>query len=85
MYTTYRGRRRLRFQPAVAEVAYFYAYSCENLAPQSITVEVFGISCKLIGLDALILAKRAAGRPKDLEDLAELEMLRERRKREAAG
>jgi hypothetical protein len=57
----------------------------ENLAPQSITVEVFGISCKLIGLDALILAKRAAGRPKDLEDLAELEMLRERRKREAAG
>ena len=60
------------------------AGSYENLVTQSVTVEIFGIQCKLIGLDALILAKRAAGRPKDLEDLAALEMLRERQKRDAA-
>jgi len=36
----------------------------ENLATQSITVDIFGIQCKLIGLDALILAKRALAVPR---------------------
>ena len=35
--------------------------------------------CRVHDLDALIRTKRAAGRPKDLEVLAELELLREPR------
>jgi len=52
--------------------------SYENLVTHSITIDVFGIQCRVISLDALIRAKRAAGRPKDLETLAELETLRDR-------
>ncbi len=51
----------------------------EDLVPESLSVEIFGTKCKVIGLNPLIAAKRAAGRPKDLEDLAELEALRDRR------
>lgn len=50
----------------------------EHLLPHSITVEAFGISCRVLDLETLIQTKRAAGRPKDLEVLAELESLRER-------
>ena len=39
--------------------------------------ELFGHTFRVIALDKLILAKRAAGRPKDLAALAELEMLLE--------
>lgn len=48
-----------------------------DLAERSIAVEVFGFSCRVVTLDALIAMKRAAGRPKDLEVLAELETLRD--------
>lgn len=34
--------------------------------------------CRVLDLDMLIRAKRAAGRAKDLEDLGELEIIRER-------
>jgi predicted nucleotidyltransferase len=50
----------------------------ENLLPHSIAVEVFGISCRVIDLETLIQTKRSAGRPKDLEAIAELEVLRDR-------
>lgn len=40
-------------------------------------IEVFGISCRCLELDRLIQVKRAAGRAKDLEVIAELEALRE--------
>ena len=49
------------------------------ILPHSLAVEVFGIRCRVIDLDTLIRAKRAAGRPKDFEILAELELLRDRR------
>jgi hypothetical protein len=52
----------------------------EALLPESISVAVFGVDCLCIGLDALIRAKRAAGRPKDLEAIAELEALREEKR-----
>ena len=45
----------------------------------SITVGLFGSTYRIIGLEALIRAKRAAGRPKDFEVIAELEALREER------
>jgi hypothetical protein len=43
----------------------------------SMPVELFGRSFAVLTLDALIVSKRAAGRPKDLQVLPELEALRE--------
>jgi hypothetical protein len=40
-------------------------------------VELFGRTYSVLTLDALIASKRAAGRPKDLQALSELEALRE--------
>ena len=49
----------------------------ERLVLHTIAIEVFGVRCLCIDLDTLIHVKRAAGRPKDLEVIAELEALRE--------
>ena len=49
----------------------------EELLPHTIEVEVFGHRCHCLNLEFLIHVKRAAGRPKDLEVVAELEALRE--------
>ena len=49
----------------------------EALMPHTIEIEVFGLRCRCLGLDKLIEVKRAAGRPKDLEAISELETLRE--------
>jgi predicted nucleotidyltransferase len=51
----------------------------ESLLPDSETISVFGVECRCLGLDRLIRVKRAAGRPKDLEAIAELEALRDER------
>ena len=51
----------------------------DALIPHSIVVELFGYRCRCLDLPGLIRAKRAAGRPKDLDVLAELELLREER------
>jgi len=48
----------------------------EELVSHSISIDVFGISCRVLDLDTLIQTKKAAGRPKDFEGLAELEILR---------
>jgi hypothetical protein len=34
---------------------------------------VFGVDCRCLNLESLIEVKRAAGRPKDFEAIAELE------------
>ena len=52
-------------------------FSYEVLRKRSISVELFGMRCRVIDLDALIESKMAAGRPKDLEVIAELETIRE--------
>lgn len=49
----------------------------ETLISHSRKLSVFGIECYCLGLDCLIQAKRDAGRPKDLEVIAELEALRD--------
>jgi predicted nucleotidyltransferase len=49
--------------------------SYEELLEHTIEVEVFGIRCRCLDLSALIWTKRAAGRPKDLEAIAELEVI----------
>lgn len=51
----------------------------ENLLPHCLEVDLFGVRCLCLGLDKLIEVKRAAGRPKDFEAVAELEALREER------
>ncbi|MCZ7607350.1 MAG: hypothetical protein M5U25_15025 [Planctomycetota bacterium] len=53
--------------------------SYEDLLPDTTLEHVFGIECRCITLDKLIEVKRAAGRPKDFEAIAELEAIREER------
>lgn len=53
-----------------------------ELEPHTIWLEVFGIRCRCLDLDTLIDVKRAAGRPKDLEVIAELVAIRESRRRD---
>ena len=53
----------------------------EDLLPDTELVEVFGIKCRCLSLDRLIAVKRAAGRPKDLDAIAELEAIAEERRR----
>jgi len=58
--------------------------SYEDLLPHTITIEVFGVRSLCLDLDWLIRVKRAAGRPRDLDAIAELEALREERDRSGA-
>ena len=51
----------------------------EELLPRTELLTLFGLPCRAVTLDGLIALKRAAGRPKDNEVLAELEALKERR------
>lgn len=53
--------------------------SYEDLLADAVEVTLFGVSCRCLSLDRLIQVKRAAGRPKDLEAIAELEALRDER------
>lgn len=53
----------------------------EDLLPHTIVVQVFGRDTRLLDLPWLIRVKRAAGRPKDLEVIAELEALQEESRR----
>lgn len=50
----------------------------DALYPHSGTHDVLGVNCRVLDLDELIQVKRAAGRPKDLEAVAELEAIRDR-------
>ena len=54
----------------------------EDLRPHSITAEVAGVSCLCLGLKKLIEVKRAAGRPRDLNAVAELEALLEEKEKQ---
>ncbi|HEU0251667.1 MAG TPA: hypothetical protein VFR12_01465 [Pyrinomonadaceae bacterium] len=47
----------------------------EQLASQTITIEIAGVECLCLNVEALIKVKRAAGRPKDLEVIAELQQI----------
>ncbi len=51
--------------------------SYEALSAFCVTLELFGTRCLCVELEKLIELKRAAGRPKDFEAIAELERLRE--------
>jgi predicted nucleotidyltransferase len=51
----------------------------EQLLASTVIVTAFGVNCRCITLERLIEVKRAAGRTKDLEAIAELEALRDER------
>jgi len=53
--------------------------SYEDLLAHSVIQEFFGVDCKCLDLDWLIRVKRAAGRPKDFEAIAELEAIQQER------
>lgn len=53
----------------------------ETVARESLEATLFGKTYSFINLDGLIRSKRAAGRAKDLEVVAELEAIREERDR----
>lgn len=50
-----------------------------RLLPHAEELRVFGRTCRVVSLKKLIELKRAAGRPKDFEAIAELESLAEER------
>ncbi|HEY5315419.1 MAG TPA: nucleotidyl transferase AbiEii/AbiGii toxin family protein [Pirellulales bacterium] len=52
-----------------------------DLLPHSMLIEVLGAPCRCLDLPTLIRVKRAAGRPKDMEAIAELEALYAEQKR----
>lgn len=51
----------------------------EELLPHTVTVRLFDLDMTCLNLEWLIKTKRAAGRARDLEAIAELEALREER------
>jgi predicted nucleotidyltransferase len=58
----------------------------EQLHPYTQELEAYGVRAHFVTLEKLIQLKRAAGRPKDLEVIAELQaLLEERRKQDNAG
>ena len=61
----------------LGEIAGGGAY--DELVQHTIEVTVFGTPCRCLDLPHLIYVKRAAGRPKDLEAVGELEALLEER------
>ncbi len=56
--------------------------SYEQLKSHCVKVSAFGTQCLCLDLDTLIWVKRAAGRPKDFEAIAELEALREEQRKD---
>ena len=53
----------------------------EDLLPHSSELSVFGVQCRFVTLERLIQLKRASGRPRDLEAIAELQALLDERSR----
>lgn len=51
----------------------------DELRPHSVEFEAFGLRLLCLDLDTLIRVKRAAGRPRDQEAIAELRVIREER------
>ena len=47
----------------------------DQLVRETINVQIAGVECLCLGLERLIKVKRAAGRPKDLEVVAELQQI----------
>ena len=55
----------------------------DALRPHSQEINIFGVKCRCLGLSQLIHVKRAAGRPKDLEAIAELQAILEEKQKQS--
>lgn len=55
--------------------------SYQQLLPFTLELELFGVACRCVTLEKLIQLKRAAGRVKDLEAIAEFQALLDERRR----
>lgn len=53
----------------------------DDLLPDAVPLQLYGVECLCLDLEKLIHVKRAAGRPKDFEAIAELEAILEERQR----
>jgi len=53
----------------------------DDLLIDVVRLQLFSVECLCLGLERLIYVKRAAGRPKDFEAIAELEAILEERQR----
>jgi predicted nucleotidyltransferase len=51
----------------------------------TVPVDLGGVICRVLDLESLIIAKKAAGRRKDLEAVIELEVIQQRRPNPPAG
>ena len=51
----------------------------DDLFPHSVEITISGKRCLALDLPMLITVKRAAGRPKDFDAIAELEVIRDAR------
>jgi hypothetical protein len=56
----------------------------EDLLPHSRLVAAFGVDIRCVSLTRLTQLKRGAGRPRDFDTIAELEMLREQQRGDEA-
>ncbi len=54
----------------------------EALVRDAVVLDLFGMKVQIVGLERLIQVKRASGRPKDFEVIAELEAIREEQETE---
>jgi len=54
----------------------------EKLLPHTITITAFDIKLRCLDLESLIRVKRAVGRPKDFEAIAELETILDQRRQQ---
>jgi predicted nucleotidyltransferase len=52
-----------------------------EILPFSEEITVFGVQCRVVTLERLIQLERAAGRPRDLDAVAELQALLEERRK----
>ena len=57
----------------------------EDLVADTVMLSPFGLSCRGLSLRRLIEVKRAAGRPRDLETIAELEAIAEEQGEDTPG
>lgn len=55
--------------------------SFSDLLPQTLIIKLHGLDCLCLDLELLIKVKRAAGRPKDFEAIAELEAILEEKQK----
>lgn len=78
-FATYDGVLQFGVAPLRADILNRIAgITFDEAIKSAESIAVDGHSIPVLGLDELLRAKRAAGRPKDLIDVAELERLREK-------